>query len=81
MPHEEKPSEPAAWTDADLRPGAEPPAAAVRAFGDGETYAQHFYLRRVAPSIKSILSNTGGPFASIFEQFQGFKRPTEGGGR
>jgi regulator of protease activity HflC (stomatin/prohibitin superfamily) len=60
---------------------AEPLAAAVNAFGDGETYAQHFYLRRIAPSITSILTNTQGPFAEIFEQFQSFKKPAEGGAR
>jgi regulator of protease activity HflC (stomatin/prohibitin superfamily) len=48
---------------------AEPLKYAVAAFGDGETYAQQHYLTKVAPSIKSILSNTEGPFADIFKQF------------
>ncbi len=51
---------------------AEPLKAAVAAFGDGHTYAQQFFLRKIAPSITSILSNTEGPFAEIFKQFQAF---------
>lgn len=51
---------------------AEPLKDAVAAFGDGHTYAQQFFLRKVAPSITSILSNTEGPFAEIFKQFQSF---------
>lgn len=49
---------------------AEPLKNAVAAFGDGMTYAQHFYLQKVAPSIKSVLSNTDGPFADIFGSFK-----------
>ena len=61
---------------------AEPLARAVEAFGDGRTYAQHFFLQGIAPSIQSILSNTEGPFAEIFKQFQTFKTaPAEGGDR
>lgn len=61
---------------------AEPLGKAVAAFGDGATYAQQFFVRKVAPSIKSILSNTEGPFADIFKQFQSFKsHPAEGGKR
>ena len=56
---------------------AEPLARAVRAFGGGTTYAQQFFLRRVAPSIQSILSNTDGPFAQIFKQFQTFDQGSE----
>ncbi len=52
---------------------AEPLKNAVNAFGDGTTYAQHFYLQKIAPSIESILSNTDGPFAKIFESFQQVK--------
>ncbi|MBI4718638.1 MAG: hypothetical protein HY763_12585 [Planctomycetes bacterium] len=52
---------------------AEPLQRAVAAFGDGVTYAQQFFLQRVAPSIQTILSNTEGPFAEIFKQFQQFK--------
>ena len=59
---------------------AEPLKAAVEAFGGGETYAQQFFLQRVAPSIRSILSNTDGPFAEIFQQFQTFQTPSSEGG-
>ena len=54
---------------------AEPLAQAVDAFGDGATYAQQFFLKKVAPSIRSILSKTQGPFADIFKEFQTFKDP------
>ena len=61
---------------------AEPLTRAVRAFGDGTTYAQHFFLQKIAPSIRSILSNTEGPFAEIFKQFQTFTPVgREGGSR
>ncbi len=61
---------------------AEPLQRAVGAFGDGTTYAQQFFLQRVAPSIQSILSNTEGPFADIFRQFQTFTPAvTKGGDR
>lgn len=56
----------------DYKARAEPLAMAVQAFGDGETYAQLFFLEKIAPSIRSILSNTDGPFAEIFKQFQSF---------
>ncbi len=60
---------------------AEPLKAAVDAFGDGQTYAQMFFLEKTAPAIQSILSNTEGPFAEIFKQFQEFKHaPTSKGG-
>jgi len=59
---------------------AEPLKEAVEAFGDGQAYAQLFFLEKLAPSIKSILSNTEGPFAEIFRQFQSFPpAPKEGG--
>ena len=48
---------------------AEPLREQVAAFGDGDTYARYFFYMQVAPSIKSILSNTDGPFADIFKQF------------
>jgi len=59
----------------DFQAEAEPLQSAVAAFGDGETYAQHFFLRKIAPSIQSILSNTEGPFADIFKTFQQFSAP------
>ena len=51
---------------------AEPLKNAVDAFGDGMTYAQHFFMQKVAPSIQSIISNTEGPFAEVFKSFQGY---------
>jgi len=65
---------------------AEPLASAVQAFGDGETYAQQFFLQKVAPAVKSIMSNTEGPFADIFKQLQsagatGRNASQQGGGQ
>jgi regulator of protease activity HflC (stomatin/prohibitin superfamily) len=48
---------------------AEPLRQQVQAFGDGTAYAQYFFYQKVAPSIKSILATTDGPFADIFRQF------------
>ncbi|NOX58632.1 MAG: hypothetical protein GXP29_07210 [Planctomycetes bacterium] len=56
----------------DYQARAEPLKNAVDAFGGGMVYAQHFFLRKVAPSIQSVLSNTEGPFADIFRSFQDF---------
>jgi regulator of protease activity HflC (stomatin/prohibitin superfamily) len=56
-----------------FRAKAEPLQRAVKAFGDGTTYAQQFFFQKIAPSIQSILSNTEGPFAEIFKQFQNFE--------
>jgi hypothetical protein len=61
----------------DYQARAEPLARSVKAFGDGTTYAQQFFLQRVAPSIRSILTNTDGPFAEIFKELQTF-RPASG---
>jgi hypothetical protein len=59
---------------------AEPLATAVQAFGSGKTYAQQYFLQRVAPSITSIMTNTEGPFAEIFRQLQTFDaKPASGG--
>lgn len=58
----------------DYRAKAEPLAQAVAAFGDGQTYAQHFFLLKTAPAIQSIMSNTDGTFADIFKEFQSFKK-------
>lgn len=55
---------------------AEPLKNAVDAFGDGMTYAQHFFLQKIAPSIRSIISNTEGPFAEIFKSFQDYSLNT-----
>ncbi len=59
---------------------AEPLKASVDAFGDGKTYAQQFFMKKVAPAIQSILSNTEGPFADIFKEFQTFKSASPQGG-
>jgi hypothetical protein len=49
---------------------AEPLRQQVQAFGgDGRAYAQFFFYQKVAPSIKSILTNSDGPFADVFKQF------------
>src|SRR5436305_1955809 len=48
---------------------AEPLRQQIAAFGDGDTCARYFFYQQVAPSIKSILTNTDGPFADIFKQF------------
>lgn len=45
---------------------ATPLRAAVRAFGDGETYAQYFFYQKLAPALKSVLASTDGPFADVF---------------
>ena len=59
---------------------AEPLARAVKAFGDGTTYAQQFFVRQVAPSIQTILSSTDGPFSNIFRELQQFDQPAKIGG-
>lgn len=49
---------------------AEPLEAAVNAFGDGHTYARYRFLQKTGPAIRSVLTNTDGPFADIFRQFE-----------
>jgi hypothetical protein len=66
---------------------AEPLRQQVAAFGDGNAYAQYFFYQKLAPSVKSILTNTEGPFADLFHQLampvkttsQGQKQLTEAG--
>jgi regulator of protease activity HflC (stomatin/prohibitin superfamily) len=48
---------------------AEPLRQQIAAFGGGDAYARYFFYQHIAPSIKSILSNTEGPFAELFKQF------------
>ncbi len=48
---------------------AEPLRQQVAAFGDGNAYARYFFYQKVAPSMKSILTNTDGPFADVFKQY------------
>ncbi|NOT02442.1 MAG: hypothetical protein HOP29_17695 [Phycisphaerales bacterium] len=55
---------------ADYRARAEPLARSVKAFGDGVSYARQFYFQRVAPAIRTILTNTDGPFAETFKALQ-----------
>ena len=54
---------------------AEPLAASVAAFGDGMTFARNQFLQKVAPSIKTILTNTDGPLADVFRSFQSSATP------
>jgi regulator of protease activity HflC (stomatin/prohibitin superfamily) len=51
------------------RAEAEPLRHQVEAFGDGTSYARYFFYQKVAPSMKSILTNTDGVFADLFKQF------------
>lgn len=48
---------------------AEPLRQQVEAFGDGTTYARFFFYQKVAPSMKSILTNSDGVFADLFKQY------------
>jgi regulator of protease activity HflC (stomatin/prohibitin superfamily) len=48
---------------------AEPLKQQVAAFGGGDAFARYFFYQKVAPSMKSILTTTDGPFADIFRQF------------
>ncbi|MBI4579257.1 MAG: hypothetical protein HY718_06115 [Planctomycetes bacterium] len=48
---------------------AKPLQAAVSAFGDGYTYARYTFLQKMAPAIRSVLTNTEGPFADVIREF------------
>ena len=48
---------------------AEPLKEQVSAFGNGDAFARYFFYQKLAPSMKSILTSTDGPFADIFKQF------------
>ena len=49
---------------------AEPLRQQVAAFGaDGNAYARSLFLQKVAPAIKSILTDTAGPFGDLFRQY------------
>ena len=54
---------------------AEPLRQQVAAFGDGNAYAQFFFFQKLAPSVKSILTNTDGPFADLFHQLAAPLKP------
>ncbi len=43
--------------------------AARTAFGDGDSYVRFLFQQKVAPAIRSVISNTDGPFVDIFRQF------------
>jgi len=57
---------------------ADPLRQQVAAFGGGDAYAQYFFYQKIAPSVKSILTNTDGPFAEMFRQFM---QPTTNGSK
>ena len=48
---------------------AEAVRAKIAAFGTGEKYAEYQLITRFAPGISSVLSNTDGLFASLFQRF------------
>ncbi|OVE81683.1 hypothetical protein BVY04_02785 [bacterium M21] len=48
---------------------AEGVKAKVAAFGQGNKYAEYTLVRKLAPGINEILSNTDGLFAQLFERF------------
>lgn len=41
----------------------------IEAFRDGRSYADYLLIRKLAPSIHEIMSNTSGPFADLFIRF------------
>lgn len=48
----------------------------IAPFGTGESYARYLYLKKLAPNIDSIISNTDGPLAEPLRQMS---RPQKGG--
>ncbi|MBI5865438.1 MAG: hypothetical protein HZB38_13210 [Planctomycetes bacterium] len=62
---------------------ARPLGEAVAAFGDGESYAQYHFFQKLAPSMKTVLDSTEGPFAEIFRALSNARgappRPTPAG--
>jgi regulator of protease activity HflC (stomatin/prohibitin superfamily) len=48
---------------------AEPLRQQIAAFGGGDAYARNAFYLKIAPSVKSIMANTDGPFADLFKQF------------
>ncbi len=45
-----------------------PLAAAVKAFGDGQAYAQFLYFQKLAPALHSLMATSDGPFSEVFRQ-------------
>lgn len=39
------------------------------AFGDGEQYVRYLFLKKVAPAMREVVSNTEGPFVEMFKPF------------
>lgn len=62
------------------RAEAEGKKAQISSFGSGDKYAEYLLTTKVAPAIRSIWSNTDGPFADIFTRYmqQGAAAPTSG---
>ena len=54
---------------------AEPLREQVLAFGDGQTFAQNCMYLKIAPSVKSILASSDGPFADVFKSFTSTTQP------
>lgn len=52
--------------------------AMVAPFGDGQAYARYLYLKKLAPNLGGIISNTDGPLA---EPFKELSQPRPGGAR
>ncbi len=50
--------------------------AMVSPFGTGQAYGQYLYLKKIAPNIQAIISNTDGPLAEPLRQLS---RPQKGG--
>jgi regulator of protease activity HflC (stomatin/prohibitin superfamily) len=50
----------------------------VAPFGSGEAYARYLYLKKIAPNIDSILSNTDGPLAQPLRELS---QPPKGSGK
>jgi regulator of protease activity HflC (stomatin/prohibitin superfamily) len=48
---------------------AEAVRAKVMAFGEGSKYAEYQLITKLSPGIRSVLSNTEGLFAKLFERF------------
>lgn len=51
------------------RAEAEGKKAQIAPFGSGEKYADYLLTGKLAPAIRSIWSNTDGPFADLFKRF------------
>lgn len=43
--------------------------AARAAFPDGDSYVRYLFLKKVAPAMQQVISNTDGPFVDVFRAF------------